>query len=77
MAEPAHPRFHEGRLLADGQRQGKTRGEDLFLERMDDLISWQMLADRICPVHPKAGGGRIPTRCPPCWDSTASGSATT
>ena len=80
QGELAHPRFHEGRLLADRQRQGKkrkTRREELFLERMDDSIPWQILEDRICPVHPKAGGGRIPTRCPPCCDSTASGSSTT
>ena len=75
------PPFSRGRALyrqvAPGRKKRKTRGEDLFLERMDDLIPWQILADRICPIHPKAGGGRIPTRCPPCCDSTASGSSTT
>ena len=78
--ELAHPRFRDGSLFADGQRQGKkrkTRRDELFLERMDDSIPWQTLEDGICPVHPKTGRGRVPTRCPPCCDSTASGSSTT
>ena len=39
-----------------GKRR-KTRRE-LFLERMDGLIPWQKLEERIRPVYPKAGRGR-------------------
>ena len=30
------------------------------MERMDDSTPWQILEDRICPVHPKAGRGTRP-----------------
>ncbi len=42
---------------ADLKYQGKTRRE-LFLERMDGLIPWQMLEDRVHPFYPKPGRGR-------------------
>jgi hypothetical protein len=35
----------------------KTRRE-IFLERMDGLIPWSMLEERIRPYYPKAGRGR-------------------
>ena len=59
---PAHPRFHEGRLFADLEYQGKKRKTrcELFLERMDGLIPWQSLEDRIRPFYPRAGMGRHP-----------------
>ena len=40
-------------------KKRKTRRE-LFLERMDGLIPWQSLEDRIRPFYPKAGRGRHP-----------------
>ena len=40
-------------------KQHKTRRE-LFLERMDELIPWQRLEDRIRRCYPKAGKGRLP-----------------
>ena len=40
-------------------KKRKTRRE-LFLERMDGLIPWQRLEERIRPVYPKAGKGRQP-----------------
>ena len=40
-------------------KKRKTRRE-LFLERIDALIPWQLLEDRIRPFYPKAGRGRHP-----------------
>ena len=40
-------------------KERKTRRE-LFLERMDGLVPWQRLEERIRPVYPKAGKGRRP-----------------
>ena len=40
-------------------KKRKTRRE-VFLERMDGLIPWQRLEDRIHPFYPKAGNGRRP-----------------
>ena len=40
-------------------KKRKTRRE-LFLERMDALIPWQLLEDRIRPFYPKAGRERHP-----------------
>ena len=45
-----------------GKRR-KTRRE-LFLERMDGLIPWQSLENRIRPFYPKAGRGRHPYPLP-------------
>ena len=45
-----------------GKKQ-KTRRE-LFLERMDALISWQKLEGRIRPVYAKPGKGRRPYPLP-------------
>ena len=46
--------------FADLEYQGKKRKtrRELFLERMDSLIPWQRLEDRIRPVYPKPGRGR-------------------
>ena len=48
--------------FADLEYQGKKRKtrRELFLERMDGLIPWQLLEDRIRPFYPKAGRGRQP-----------------
>ncbi len=48
--------------FADLEYQGKKRKtrRELFLERMDGLIPWQRLEDRIHPFYPKAGRGRHP-----------------
>ena len=48
--------------FADLEYQGKKRKtrRELFLERMDGLIPWQRLEDRIRPFYPKAGRGRHP-----------------
>ena len=40
-------------------KKRKTR-QELFLERMDGLIPWQRLEDRLRPFYPKAGRGRRP-----------------
>ena len=40
-------------------KKRKTRRE-VFLERMDGLIPWERLEERIRPYYPKAGGGRRP-----------------
>ena len=48
--------------FADLEYQGKKRTtrRELFLERMEGLIPWQSLEDRIRPFYPKAGNGRRP-----------------
>ena len=40
-------------------KKRKTRRE-IFLERMDGLIPWGLLEERIRPHYPKAGRGRRP-----------------
>ena len=40
-------------------KKRKTRREK-FLERMDGLIPWEELEERIRPFYPKAGRGRRP-----------------
>ena len=40
-------------------KKRKTRRE-IFLERMDGLIPWEQLVERILPFYPKAGRGRRP-----------------
>ena len=46
--------------FAELEFQGKKRKtrRELFLGRMDGLIPWQRLEDRIRPMYPKAGKGR-------------------
>ena len=48
--------------FADLEYQGKKRKtcRELFLERMNGLIPWQKLEERIRPVYPKPGKGRRP-----------------
>ena len=48
--------------FSDLEYQGKKRKtrRELFLERMDGLIPWQALEDRIRPFYPKPGRGRHP-----------------
>ena len=48
--------------FADLEYEGKKRRtrRELFLERMDGLIPWQNLEERILPFYPKAGKGRRP-----------------
>ena len=48
--------------FADIEYQGKKRKtrREMFLERMDGLIPWQKLEDRIRPHYPGAGRGRHP-----------------
>ena len=48
--------------FADLEYRGKKRRtrRELFLQRMDGLIPWQRLEDRISPHYPKAGRGRHP-----------------
>ena len=48
--------------FADLEYQGKKRRtrRELFLQRMDGLIPWQRLEERIRPVYPKPGKGRRP-----------------
>ncbi len=46
--------------FVDLEYQGKKRKtrRELFLERMDALIPWQLLENRIRPFYPKAGRGK-------------------
>ncbi len=53
-----HPTF--AALEYQGKKR-KTRRE-IFLERMEGLIPWQRLEDRIRSVYPKPGKGRRPYR---------------
>ena len=48
--------------FADLEYQGKKRKtrRELFLERMDGLVPWQSLQERIRPHYPKADRGRRP-----------------
>ena len=48
--------------FADLEYQGKKRRtrRELFLERMEGLIPWRLLEERIRPHYPKAGKGRRP-----------------
>ena len=48
--------------FAELEFQGKKRKtrREMFLERMDSLIPWQSLEERIRPFYPKAGKGRHP-----------------
>ena len=48
--------------FADLEYQGKKRKtrREIFLQRMDGLIPWQLLEERIRPFYPKAGQGRRP-----------------
>ena len=48
--------------FSDLEYQGKKRKtrREMFLERMDGLIPWQLLEDRIRPFYPKPGRGRHP-----------------
>ena len=52
--------------FADLEYEGKRRKtrRELFLERMDGLIPWQSLENRIRPFYPKAGRGRHPYPLP-------------
>ena len=52
--------------FADLEYQGKKRKtrRELFLERMDGLIPWQKLEERIRPVYAKRGKGRRPYPLP-------------
>lgn len=48
--------------FADLEYEGKKRKtrREKFLERMDGLIPWKQLEERIRPFYPKAGRGRRP-----------------
>ena len=52
--------------FVDLEYQGKKRKtrRELFLERMNGLIPWQKLEERIRPVYPKPGKGRRPYPLP-------------
>ena len=52
--------------FADLEYQGKKRKtrRELFLERMNGLIPWQKLEERIRPVYAKRGQGRRPYPLP-------------
>ena len=41
------------------EQEAQTRRE-IFLERMDALIPWEQMEERIRPLYPKAGRGRRP-----------------
>ncbi len=44
----------------DYQNKKRKTHREAFLERMDGLIPWERLEERIRPYYPKAGGGRRP-----------------
>ena len=52
--------------VADLEHQGKKRKirREVFLERMNGLIPWQLLEACLCPFYPKGAGGDSPTFCP-------------
>ncbi len=52
--------------FSDLEYRGKKRKtrRQLFLERMDGLIPWPSLEERIRPFYPKAGRGRHPYPLP-------------
>ena len=52
--------------FADLEYQGKKRKtrRELFLERMNGLVPWQKLEQRIRPVYAKRGQGRCPYPLP-------------
>ena len=52
-----------GQALDYQSKKRKTRRE-VFLERMDGLVPWERLEQRIRPVYPKAGKGRRPYALP-------------
>ena len=62
-------------LEYDGKKR-KTRRE-IFLERMDGLVPWEKLEERIRPYYPKAGRGRRPYELPGCCGYTACSCSTT
>ena len=69
--------------FADLEYQGKKRKtrRELFLERMDSLIQWQNLEERIRSYYPKArrprqDGVAIPTPWRSCCGFTVSSSST-
>ena len=45
--------------LENDSKKRKTRRE-IFLDRMDSLIPWERLEERIRPLYPKVGRGRRP-----------------
>ena len=65
--------------FADLEYQGKKRKtrRELFLERMDGLIPWQKLEERIRPVYPKPARAAGLTRCWRCCGFTACSFSTT
>ena len=52
--------------FADLEYQGKKRKtrRELFLQRMDGLIPWQQMEERIRGFYPKPGNGRRPYPLP-------------
>ncbi len=52
--------------FADLEYQGKKRKtrREIFPQRMDGLIPWERLEERIRPFYPKAGRGRCPYGLP-------------
>ena len=48
--------------FADSEFSSKRRQtrKEIFLSRMETLLPWAMLLERIEPVYPKAGNGRQP-----------------
>ena len=54
--------------FADLEYQGKKRKtrRELFLERMDGLVPWQLLETASALSTPRPEGGDSRTRCPSC-----------
>ena len=54
--------------FANLKYQGKKRKtrRELFLERMDALIPWQLLETASAPSIPRPEREDSPTRCPSC-----------
>ena len=47
----------------DYQHKRRRTRRELFLERMDSLVPWQRLEERIRPHYPKRSGAAGPTPC--------------
>ena len=50
----------EEQLLLTWNTPGRRTRREVFLERMDGLIPWERLEERIRPYYPKGDRGRQP-----------------
>ena len=65
--------------FADLEYESKKREtrREIFLERMDSLIPWEQLEERIRQFYPKEGRAVDPMSCLRCCEYTACSCSTT